>query len=216
MDEQRGFVLEARQTSRQQLGNGVGQIQITTKLKQLDLDAAVDSRIFSFQPERSWTEAEMLVLPGEERMMLTGQKAADFALKSLDGEPVELSSLRGKVVVLDFWATWCGPCRRELPVVDKLRAEFGDDVQFLGVNDEDNGTVKGFLRKNACGVTMLMDSKHTVHRTYGVHAIPTIFVIDRDGVIRQHFIGGREAPELRRAIAAVLGAATRAPAEAQP
>ena len=149
-------------------------------------------------------------------MVLTGQKAADFALKSLDGQPVELSSLRGKVVVLDFWATWCGPCRRELPIVDKLREEFGDEVRFLGINAEDSGTVKGFLKKNAYGLTMLMDSKRTVNRTYGVHAIPTLFVIDRDGVIRQHFIGGREARELHQAIAAVLGATARAPATAQP
>lgn len=206
VDEQRGFVLQARQTSRRDLGNGVAQIQIVTRLKQLDVNTEVDNRLFSFVPEPSWTQAEVLVLPGEEHMMMTGQKAADFALKSLDGEAVALSSLRGKVVVLDFWATWCGPCRRELPVVDKLRAEFGNNVQFLGVNDEDSGTVKGFLRKNGYGITVLMDSKHSVNRTYGVRAIPTLFVIDRAGVIRQHFIGGREAPELRQAIEAVLRA----------
>ncbi len=214
VDEQRGFVLQSRQTSRQEMGNGQAQIQITTKLKELDLGGDVDARLFSFAPERSWTEAEMLVLPGEDRMMLTGQKAADFALKSLDGEPLELASLRGKVVVLDFWATWCGPCRHELPIVDKLREEFAGKVQFLGINDEDNGTVKSFLRKNSYGITVLMDSKRTVHRTYGVHAIPTLFVIDREGVIRQHFIGGREAPELRKAIAEVLGVPSE-PAEAR-
>jgi thiol-disulfide isomerase/thioredoxin len=206
VDEQRGFVLQHRQTSRQQFANGAGQLQITTKLKQLEVNTEVDNRLFSFEPERSWTEADMLALPGEEQMLLTGRKAADFALKSLEGELVELSSLRGKVIVLDFWATWCGPCRRELPIVDKLRAEFGDDVQFLAINDEDSGTVKGFLRKNGYGLTVLMDSKRGVNRTYGVHAIPTIFVIDRGGVIRQHFIGGREEPALRQAIAAALGA----------
>jgi len=74
--------------------------------------------------------------------------------------------------------------------------------------------VKSFLRKNSYGITVLMDSKRTVHRTYGVHAIPTLFVIDREGVIRQHFIGGREAPELRKAIAEVLGVPSE-PAEAR-
>jgi peroxiredoxin len=86
----------------------------------------------------------------------------------------------------------------------------------LGINDEDSGTVKGFLRKNGYGLTVLMDSKHAVHRTYGIRAIPTLLVIDRDGVIRQHLVGGREEEDLRQAIAAVLGVPNRAPAEAQP
>jgi thiol-disulfide isomerase/thioredoxin len=108
-------------------------------------------------------------------------------------------------VVLDFWATWCPPCREELPTVDKLRAEFGDKVQFFGISDEDAGTVKGFLRKNNNGLPTLMDQKETVHRQYGVSAIPTLLVIDRDGVIRSHFIGGRSPETLRDAIAKVLG-----------
>jgi len=206
IDEQRGFVLQHRQVSRKKVGSVVGQVETMTRLKQLETNGQVEPGLFSFEPQHSWAQVDMLALPGEEKLLLTGRRAADFELKSLDGERVDLASLQGKVVVLDFWATWCGPCRHELPIVDKLRQEFGDRVQFLGINDEESGTVKGFLRKNGYGITVLMDSRRTVHRTYGVHSIPTVIVIDKDGVIRQHFIGGREAPELRQAIAAALNA----------
>ncbi len=204
MDERTGMVVQARQVTRKDEASGPVEIQITTKIKEFDANGDVDQALFAFTPERSWAKVDMLVLPGEERTMLTGLKAADFSLKSLTGESVSLSELRGKPVVLDFWATWCGPCRRELPGVDKLRAEFGDKVQFLGINDEDSGTVKGFIRKNNYGLTVLMDSRHVVNRAYGVRNIPTLLIIDRDGVIRKHLIGGRGEAELRAAIQEVV------------
>jgi thiol-disulfide isomerase/thioredoxin len=134
-----------------------------------------------------------------------GSRAGNFALKTLEGEPVMLDQTRGKVVVLDFWATWCPPCRKELPSIEKLRAEFGDRVQFYGVNDEEAGTVKEFVRKNHYQLTVLLDGKREVHRNYGVSAIPTLLVIDKSGVIREHFIGSRDETTLRKAIQSVLG-----------
>jgi peroxiredoxin len=74
-------------------------------------------------------------------------------------------------------------------------------VQFFGVNDEDSGTVKGFVKKHNYEMAVLMDPNRTVHRQYGVNAIPTVLIIDRTGVIRSHFIGGRNEQALREAIA---------------
>ena len=148
----------------------------------------------------------MLLLPGEVRMMLTGSRAGNFALKTLEGEPVALEETRGKVVVLDFWATWCPPCREELPYIEKLRQEFAGQVQFYGINDEESGTVKDFLRKHAYELPVLMDGKRQVHRQYGVSAIPTMLIIDRQGVIREHFIGSRTEAKLRQAIQSAVAA----------
>ena len=206
IDESRFLVLRDTQTSK--LGTeGVASTRIEVKVKKLEVDADVDDSVFAWTPEKKWTEVDMLVLPQEQRPILTGLAAADFQLKSVSGEVVRLSELRGSVVVLDFWATWCGPCREELPVVEKLRTEFAGKVQFLGINDEDNRTVADFLKKNGYELSVLMDGRKDVHRQYGIRSIPQLFVIDREGVIRQHYVGGRSEDALRKAIQAALGEA---------
>ena len=207
IDKNRFLVLRDIQTSRLAAGGGLASTKIETKVKKLELDDEVDDSIFTWTPEKKWTEVEMLVLPQEQHTVLTGLVAADFQLKSVSGEAVRLSDLRGSVVVLDFWATWCGPCRQELPIVEKLRTEFAGKVQFLGINDEDKGTVAGFLKKYDYQLSVLMDSRRDVHRQYGISGIPTVIVIDRGGVIRQHYVGGPSEDALRKAINAALGEA---------
>jgi peroxiredoxin len=88
-----------------------------------------------------------------------------------------------------------------------LRTEFAGKVQFFGINNEDKGTVASFLKKHNYELSVLMDSRREAHYQYGITGIPTLFVIGRNGVIRQHFVGGRSEAELRKAIQAALGGA---------
>jgi len=176
------------------------------KVLAIEINPSLEDSLFQFHPGIGWSEAETLLLPGEEHMMLTGLRAANFTLKTLEGDPIVLNEARGKVVVLDFWATWCPPCRAELPFIEKLRNEFAEQVQFYGVNNEDSRTVKDFLRKNKYELPVLMDGKRQVDRQYGVSAIPTMFIIDKQGVIREHFIGSRSEAKLRQAIQAAVAA----------
>jgi peroxiredoxin/outer membrane lipoprotein-sorting protein len=202
VDQQRFVVLQDKEKG--QIDGMLADLHL--KVSAIEINSPLADSLFQFEPGKGWSEAEMLLLPGEEHMMLTGSRAASFALKTLEGEPVALEQTRGKVVVLDFWATWCPPCREELPYIEKLREEFAGQVQFYGVNNEDSGTVKNFLKNHKYELPVLMDAKRQVDRQYGVSAIPTMFIIDKQGVIRQHFIGSRSEAKLRQAIQAVVGA----------
>jgi peroxiredoxin/outer membrane lipoprotein-sorting protein len=204
VDKESSLVLREVEKGPQQTSYGPGQAEIETRVKHLAVNGEVDAALFTFTPESDWSQVRALMLPGEERPSLVGRSAADFTLKSLNGEQLRLSSLRGQVVVLDFWATWCPPCRAELPAMVKLKTEFGDQVRFLGVNDEAEATVKGFLAKKGYELDVLHEDRREVSRRYGVRAIPTVLIIDRDGVIRQHYVGTRQERELRAAIQSVI------------
>jgi len=181
-----------------------GPVESTFKVRSIEINSQVADTLLAFAPAPDWTEVESLTLPGEQPMVLTGERAPDFALQTLDGDQVSLSNLRGSVVVLDFWATWCPPCRAEMPSIEKLRAEFGDAVEFLGVNNEAPATVRKFLDQQHYRLRVLTDRQRQVQRRYGVRAIPVVVVIGRDGVVRQQFLGAQSESALRKAIQSVV------------
>ena len=115
---------------------------------------------------------------------LVGKPAPDFTLKGLDGKPVHLAALKGKPVVLDFWATWCPSCIKLLPRVQKLHREMGGRVIVLGVNDEEPAKIKAFLDENNLTVPQVMDSADEAGKAYSVGIIPFTVFIDKNGTIK--------------------------------
>ena len=117
---------------------------------------------------------------------LTGQTAPDFALKSSSGENLRLSEYRGDVVMVNFWATWCGPCRQEMPILDELYSRY-ERVGFslLGVNIDDK-PAKAMNMVSELGVSfpVLFDSRKEVSELYDVDAMPVTLLIDREGTVR--------------------------------
>jgi peroxiredoxin len=132
--------------------------------------------------------------------------APDFALKDVDGKRHRLSENRGKVVLVNFWATWCPPCRREMPSMQRAWAQLkGENFEMLAINvGEDEDTIFGFTFSTGVELTfpILLDHDAQVIKAWPVIALPTSFVVDPQGRIVYRAVGGREwdDPELLKKI----------------
>ncbi len=117
---------------------------------------------------------------------LEGKAAPDFALKSSTGENLRLSEFRGDVVMINFWATWCGPCRQEMPLLDELYARY-ERVGFnlLGVNiDDDSRRAMQMIEELGVDFPVLFDARKEVSKLYEVDAMPVTVLVDREGNVR--------------------------------
>jgi cytochrome c biogenesis protein CcmG/thiol:disulfide interchange protein DsbE len=120
-----------------------------------------------------------------------GAAAPDFALPDVSGGSVRLSSLRGKVVLLNFWATWCPPCEAEMPLLEEAHQTWGErGLVVLAVNfDEPEDEVGAFRDRLGLSIPLLLDQGGAVQELYQVRGYPTSFLIDRDGIVRVRHVG---------------------------
>ncbi|ASS92628.1 redoxin domain-containing protein [Peribacillus simplex] len=132
-----------------------------------------------------------------------GAKAPNFSLKTLDGKQVELSDYKGKKVMLNFWATWCPPCKKEMPDMEKYTQQAGDDVVVLAVNIDPENDVQSFVDDNGITFTIPLDSqsaKNPVNERYKILSIPTTYFIDKEGIIRNKVISAMQLKDMERNI----------------
>ena len=136
-----------------------------------------------------------------------GKSAPDFELTKLDGTNVKLSDLKGKKVILNFWATWCGPCQQEMPDMEAFYKEHKENVEILAVNytpSEKGGgeeKVSNFIKEKGITFPVLLDKNIDVTTAYKVITIPTSYFIDTKGVIQDKFIGPMTQKEMEKRIA---------------
>jgi cytochrome c biogenesis protein CcmG/thiol:disulfide interchange protein DsbE len=114
-----------------------------------------------------------------------GSRAPNFKLFDLSGKEVSLNQYKGKVVLLDFWATWCGPCRMTMPLLERLQKEYSDVMVQMAINlQEPKDVVRDYVQAQGIHALVLLDESGSVGEAYGAEAIPRQVVIDKEGVVR--------------------------------
>ena len=124
--------------------------------------------------------------------LLSDKKAADFKLKTLEGKEIKLSDYRGKIVIIDFWATWCPPCRKGIPDLISLQDEFKKEVVVIGISLDQQNTIKDlkpFIENYKINYPVVLGDEKVVKDYGGISAIPTSFIIDQKGNIVDSHIG---------------------------
>ena len=126
-----------------------------------------------------------------------GERAPDFQLQNLDGQTISLGDLRGKPVLVNFWTTWCPPCRSEMPFLQQIYEEWSDTgLVLLAVDSgESQARVKEFLETRSLSLPVLLDTDNRVAQKYNIRGIPTTFFIDRDGIIQEKIVGAFPSKE---------------------
>lgn len=142
------------------------------------------------------TESENtgMTAPNAPDGLQVGEKAPDFTLMNLDGEKVNLSDYKGKKIFLNYWTTWCPPCREEMPEMQKFHDKYGEEVVILAVNgtgtEESVEKVQQFINKGSYTFPVVLDEELKLNQTYQIISIPTTYFIGTDGVIQSPRIVG--------------------------
>ncbi len=123
-----------------------------------------------------------------------GVPAPDFSLQNIEGESISLSDYKGKVILLNFWASWCGPCIAEMPSIENLHKTVKDEnIQVVTINlGESKDVVSNFMSKNGYSFNSLLDSDNSVAGIYGIRSIPTTYIINKEGNIVASKLGSHE------------------------
>ena len=201
IDTETGLLIALRTV--QNIDNGRGGYQSDTaySLKRLAFGADPDPSLFRL-PADDWKEVKELSAWNAARMkkQLAGKLAPDLSLTDLAGQTLQLANLKGRTVLLDFWTTWCPPCRADGPSLDKLHAKYGaKELTIIGISvSEDRALVEKFLKDHPHPDAIALTSENEMPRPYQVGVFPTYIVIDQNGNFSAAVEGDQGFGELRR------------------
>ena len=201
LEPETGLIVSARTVGWIGTARGDFQSDVSYALKRMTFGAPPDANLFHL-PVGNMHEVKELSKwdAAKIRKELAGNAVPELAVSDLQGNPISLASFKGKTVLLDFWTTWCPPCRADAPALDKLYRKYGDkDLMIVGVSvSEDRDVVEKFLAGHPHSFPIVLTSENEMPRPYQIAAFPTYIVIDRDGTVASATEGDQGFGDLRR------------------
>ena len=199
------ITLQMTMSGKLQGGPISGPAEMLQKMSILSLKTNEDlpDSLFHFTPPEGAKEVTEFAAPGLSKPELAGKPAPALRVQALDGKSYDLAELKGKVVLLDFWATWCGPCRMEMPELDKLQEEYrSSGLVVLGLDvGEDRQTVDSYVKKAKIAYAIALANGTNAASAYRISGFPTYVLIGRDGTIVDTQVGSAGPAVLRSLLA---------------
>jgi peroxiredoxin len=144
-------------------------------------------------------------MPAEERTALLGRKAPEIAGESLAGDPFQLSKLRGTVVVLDFWGTWCGPCSEQMAALERLKTSLPTmGAEIWSVTEDGPDTARRWIKERGRTLPAVIVPRNTAFRSYGVDRVPQLVIVSRNGIVVHQWAGLKKESDLRQTVEELL------------
>jgi thiol-disulfide isomerase/thioredoxin len=201
IDSETGMVVQS--TTQELIDNQRGgyQMNLTYSLKRMSYGAAADPALFRL-PDSGWHEVKEFSKWNAARIkkQLIGKPAPELEVTDMEGNPVSLSSLKGKTILLDFWATWCPPCLADAPALDKLYRKYGaTNLMIVAISvSEEREIVEQFLKKHPHSFPVVLTSENEMPRPYQIGIFPTYMVIAPDGTLATAVEGDQGFGDLRK------------------
>jgi thiol-disulfide isomerase/thioredoxin len=201
LDTETGLLIARRTVETVDNQRGPYQSDVTYSLKQMTYGTAPDTTAFQLQSSDMKEVKELSRWDAAKiKKRLVGRPASELEVTDIQGKPVTLSSYQGKLVLLDFWTTWCPPCRADAPALDKLYRKYGDkDLIIVGISvSEERAIVEKFLKEHPHSFPIVLTTGNDMPRQYQIGVFPTYIVIERDGTVASAAEGDQGFSELRK------------------
>ena len=200
-DTANGLLISSHTVQNTDDGRGGYQSETSYRLKRMSYNGDADESLFRV-PSGAAKEVKELSRWNADKIkkQLAGKTAPDMALTDIQGETVKLSDLKGRTVLLDFWTTWCGPCRADGPSLDKLHQKYGaKNLTIIGVSvDEERSVVQKFLGEHAHRYSIALTTENEIPEAYRIGVFPTYIVIDSEGNLASATEGDKGFSDLRK------------------